>query len=202
MELNKYWDDIHNKYNSSYDEWLDKYIEKFERDGFVLELGCGRAYSSRRLLDLGFSNVLATDFSEGVLDILKEEEPRLKTNVLDMSKVFPIDDESVSLIISDLALHYFSHEDTTKILNEIYRVLKPGGYLVARVNSVKDVNHIPSNYEVIEDGFFFDGTIYKKFFDNEELRELLKSFDILYLEEQVMDRYEKVKTLIEFCVRK
>ena len=43
-ELDKYWDKIHLKYTSTYDEWLNKYINLFKKDNFIIELGCGRAY--------------------------------------------------------------------------------------------------------------------------------------------------------------
>ena len=38
--LDKYWDDIHIKYTSSYDGWLDKYMNLFNKDDSIIELGC------------------------------------------------------------------------------------------------------------------------------------------------------------------
>ena len=44
-----------------------------------------------------------------------------KTLYLDMMKDFPIEDNSYSLIIADLSLHYFDNATTIHIMNEIKR---------------------------------------------------------------------------------
>ncbi len=202
MELNKYWDDIHKKYNSSYDGWLDKYLSLISKDNTILELGCGRAYASKRLFELGYRNLLATDFSEEALALVKEDNPGIKIMNLDITSSFPFEDNSIDVIVADLCLHYFDLKTTKQILTKIYNSLHENGYLIGRVNSAKDILHIPSGSKELEPGYFFDGTIYKKFFEVEELRELLEKFDIEFLKEEKMDRYEKPKVLIEFCVKK
>lgn len=200
--LDKYWDRIHLKYNSTYDEWLNKYVELFEKENKVVELGCGRAYCSNYLLQNGFQNVIACDFSEEVLRIVKMENSKLDTMLFDMSKGLPFKDESVDVIIADLCLHYFNLETTNFIIEEIYRVLGEDGYLIARVNAVNDKFHIPSNALEMEKNFFYDGEIYKRFFDREDFELLFKDFIIYNLEQKNMSRYEKPKVLWEFCVRK
>lgn len=202
MKLNEYWDNIHKKYNSTYDGWLDKYLKLIDKDFNILELGCGRAYATKRLYELGYPNLVATDFSTEVLDIVKQDNPNIKTINFDMSKSFEIDKDSIDVVIADLCLHYFDRKTTKKIINNIYDILHIDGYLIGRVNSTSDKYHIPTGAKKIEDNYYFDGNIYKKFFELEELREIFKDFDIQYLEEEKMDRYDKEKVLIEFCVRK
>ena len=58
-----------------------------------------------------------------------------------MTKGLPFADNFTDLMICDLNLHYFTEKTTFEILQEIKRVLKPGGILLFRVNSTKDVNH-------------------------------------------------------------
>ena len=38
-KLDKYWDQIHVKYNSSYDGWLNKYVHLFSKNSRIIELG-------------------------------------------------------------------------------------------------------------------------------------------------------------------
>lgn len=201
-KLDKYWDNIHLKYNSIYDGWLNKYTSLFKKEDLFLELGCGRAYCSRYLIENGFENVIASDFSNEVIKIVNKEAPSLKTMILDISEKFPFEDGSIDVIIADLSLHYFDSEKTQCIFNEIHRVLKVGGYLVARVNSSNDKLHIPSNSDEIEKNCFFDGNIYKKFFERDDFDKLFKNFNIYNIEEKTMDRYEKEKILWEFCIKK
>lgn len=200
--LDKYWDKIHLKYTSTYDNWFDKYIHLLNKSDKIIELGCGRAYTSLYLLDNGFKDVTACDFSTEVINILNTEHKELNTNVFDISEKLPFKDNEINVIIADLCLHYFDSGKTKEILNEIYRVLKSGGYLIGRVSSANDKYHIPLSEKVLEKNFYYDGEIYKKFFEGKEFKELFENFKILSLEEKHMDRYEKPKTLWEFCIKK
>lgn len=200
--LDKYWDKIHLKYTSTYDNWFDKYIHLLNKSDKIIELGCGRAYTSLYLLDNDFKDVTACDFSTEVINILNTEHKELNTSVFDISEKLPFKDNEINVIIADLCLHYFDSGKTKEILNEIYRVLKSGGYLIGRVNSANDKYHIPVNVKVLEKNFYYDGEIYKKFFEEGDFKELFENFKILSLEEKHMDRYEKPKTLWEFCIKK
>ena len=200
--FDKYWDNIHLKYNSTYDGWLNKYINLINKNDIIIELGCGRAYCSNYLLKNNFKNITACDFSNKVLDIVNKENPNLKTMMFDMSLGLPFKDSSTNIIIADLCLHYFDYVTTNYIIDEIYRVLKPNGYLIARVNSANDKLHIPIGAKEIEKNLFYDGQIYKKFFDQTDLNTLFKKFKICYMQEENMSRYEKTKILWEFCLRK
>ena len=200
--LDKYWDKIHLKYMSTYDNWFNKYIHLLNKSDKIIELGCGRAYTSLYLLNNGFSDVTACDFSTEVINILNTEHKELNTSVFDISEKLPFKDDEINVIIADLCLHYFDSKKTKEILNEIYIVLKSGGYLIGRVNSANDKYHIPLSAKVLEKNFYYDGEIYKKFFEGKEFKELFENFKILSLEEKHMDRYEKPKTLWEFCIKK
>lgn len=201
-KLNKYWDKIHLKYNSTYDKWLNKYIYLIKKDHSIVELGCGRAYCSNYLLKNGFKNILACDFSEEVLKIVKKENNNLKTMLFDMEDGLPFKDNSINIIIADLSLHYFNLSKTKYIFDEIYRVLQKQGYLIARVNSINDKFHIPKNSKEIEKNFFYDGNIYRKFFEEKDFEHIFKNFTVISLEKKYMNRYEKPKVLWEFCIKK
>ena len=69
-KTDEYWDRIHLQYTSTYDEWLNKYVHLFNKDSRVVELGCGRAYCSKYLLENGFKNIVACDISKEVLKIV------------------------------------------------------------------------------------------------------------------------------------
>lgn len=200
--LNKFWDDVHVNYTSTYDGWLDKYLHIFEINSSFVELGCGRAYSSKYLLSKGFKDIIACNFSEEAIKIINTEMPNLKTMLFDMSQGLPFKDDTKNVIIADLSLHYFNESTTKFLFNEIYRVLAPNGYLIARVNSLNDKQHIPINEEEIENNFYYDGKIYKKFFEKDDFDVLLRNFEICNLEEKDMSRYEKTKILWKICVKK
>lgn len=199
--FNLYWDDIHKKYTSTYDDWLNKYTKLFRKDFKFVELGCGRAYCSNYLISEGFSDVIATDFSSEVLKMVQEENKDLQTMLFDMTGGLPFGDNSVDVVIADLCLHYFDSEMTKYIIKEISRVLKKDGYLLVRVNSTKEVQK-KNNLEKIEHNFYFEGNIYKRYFDEEDCYYYFKDFKVYYLQESAMDRYDNPKVLWELCLRK
>lgn len=121
---------------------------------------------------------------------------------IDITKRLPFNDNEVNVIIADLSLHYFNKEQTKEIINEIKRVLAPGGHLIGRVNSANDKYHIPTDAQTLEENFYYDGKIYKKFFIQDDFQELFANFKIIFLKEKHVDRYEKPKTLWEFCIKK
>ena len=135
-QIDKYWDKIHLQYNSTYDNWLNKYVYLFNKNSRIIELGCGRAYCSKYLLDNGFKNIVACDISQEVLKMVNSSIPELKTLLFDMSNGLPFSDNSKDVIIADLSLHYFDLNTTNYIFDEIYRVLANDGLLIARVNAI------------------------------------------------------------------
>ncbi len=166
-----------------------------------MELGCGRAYCSNYLISEGFSDVIATDFSSEVLKMVQKENKDLQTMLFDMTGGLPFGDNSVDVVIADLCLHYFDSEMTKYIIKEISRVLKKDGYLLVRVNSTKEVQK-KNNLEKIEHNFYFEGNIYKRYFDEEDCYYYFKDFKVYYLQESAMDRYDNPKVLWELCLRK
>lgn len=200
--LDKYWDDIHQKYTSCYDGWIDKYIDLLNKDDVIIELGCGRAYNSRFLMENGFENITACDFSKEAISAVSKECSKLKTMNFDMSKGLPFDDNSIDIIIADLCLHYFNNKTTQYIINEIYRVIKSGGYIIGRVNSVKEIEKLNEGSREIEKNFYYENPIYKRFFDKESIEKYFSKFETYKIKEENMGRYEKPKVLIEFCMMK
>lgn len=110
---------------------------------------------------------------------------------IDIIKRLPFNDNEVNVIIADLSLHYFNKEQTKEIINEIKRVLAPGGYLIGRVNSANDKYHIPTDAQTLEENFYYDGKIYKKFFIQDDFQELFANFKVIFLEEKHIDRKTK-----------
>lgn len=164
----KMWDNWSKKRSSIsvYDLWLDEYKDILEKnkDNDILDLGCGIGADTLYLIERGYS-VLSCDFSKEALRSVKDNIPNSKTMYLNMLEKFPIDNDAYSLIIADLSLQYFNNQDTIHIMNEIKRILKTDGILLARVASVNDFNFGAGVGEELEKNFYFEGDYTKRFFD-------------------------------------
>ena len=123
-----------------------------------------------------------------------------------MMKDFPVEDNTYSLIIADLSLHYFDNETTIHIMKEIKRILKKGGILLSRVASVNDFNFGAGVGEQLEKNYYFEGDYTKRFFDFEDVNKYFGIIGSVEAEETEMTRneeeYSKPKVLYKIKVKK
>jgi len=181
------------------DPWLGKWLPLLKQksaNGFILELGFGDGRDTSELIDAG-CKVIATDLSTGNLAACKLTAPHADIIQLDHGQPLPFAPHSVDMILASLTLHYFTWTITLQIASELRRCLKTDGILLARFNSTNDVNHGSSSIDVIEPNYYHVGTINKRFFDEISVRKFLHDWDIQFLEENIIHRYEKPKSVWE-----
>ncbi len=182
---------------STYDGWFDDFIDyiKLGNDP-IIDLGCGSGNNAYKLNSLG-KKVIACDYVEEALTLIKEHVPNIVTKCFDMRDGLPFNDNFTDIIIADLSLHYFSEIATKKIVDEIDRVLKPNGLLLLRINSTNDVDNGSEDGIEIEKHYRRSDTGgYKRFFDRKDIDCFFGRFEFLYINEEPMsERYEKNKIL-------
>lgn len=189
-----------------YDLWLDEYKDILEKNknSTILDLGCGIGADTLYLIERGYK-VLSCDFSTAALKNIQNNISNSKTLYLDMMKKFPFRDNSFSLIIADLSLHYFDNNTTIHIMNEIKRILKQNEILLARVASINDINFGAGVGEKLEKNYYFEGAYNKRFFDLEDVNKYFGIIGNVEAEETQMTRneleYSKPKRLYKIKVK-
>ena len=185
------------------DSWLDRWTGVLPARGeSVLELGCGPGFDSRALDQYGVS-AIATDFSREALLTARQIGTPAKFLQADIREGLPFQPEFCRLVVASLVLHYFRWEDTVSIVKDIRRCLVPEGRLLARVNSVEDVNFGSRGYPEVEPGMFLVRGIPKRFFDRADVERLFVSgWRLLELQELTTARYEREKRLWEVLVER
>ncbi|MDU4853867.1 MAG: class I SAM-dependent methyltransferase [Clostridioides difficile] len=197
----EYWNNVYDNIKNSkitYDLWLDKYNDILEKskDTNIIDLGCGSGNNSVYLSERNYK-VISCDYSIEALNIVKKYINNSNIVEMDLTREFPFEDAIAEIIIADLSLHYFDDYTTKKILNEIKRVLKPEGYLIARINTINDVNFNACNGKEIERYFYLTKDGYKRFFDYGDVKKYFGVFEIERAEETVMNRYGAEKKCFE-----
>lgn len=203
----KYWDNFYKKKDYKmddivYDDWLDKYGKIIDEGKLIIDLGCGSGNNIKYLMDRG-KNVFACDGSKKAIEHAEKNFPNINgSSCFDMTKKFPLGNSISNLVIADLSLHYFTREDTIKIMKEIRRILINKGNLLARVNSTNDTNYKDKDSLEIEPNLYRtkDGRL-KRFFSYEDIFTYFNIFDILNIYENETDRYGMLKKTYEINVR-
>lgn len=93
----------------------------------VLCIGCGTGEECIYLKGLGVNNVIGTDISSGLIDYARKSYTDIQFQTMDMEKL-EFEEETFDIVYSSLTLHYV--EDWTKTLENVYKVLKKGGYFL------------------------------------------------------------------------
>lgn len=202
---NGYWQEIikNKKIDFLQDKWMEKYSEEIKKvpSKEAIDLGCGIGADTKWLLDKGF-DVISCDISEIALNKLKQSLPNSKTRQINMKEKLPFQDNSIGLVNANLSIHYFNLETTIKIFNEIYRIIKPNGIFMGRVNSDKNESYQKESTKKIEENFYYDYGRYFRLFNKEQFAILTKQWKTIILNENITVRQNKKKALWEFILQK
>lgn len=154
----------------AYDPWLDAYAGDLEAHAGdeLLDLGCGIGADTWYLLQRGY-DVLSADYSCEALRSIERNLPGSRTAHVDMNELLPFADARFGVVVADISLHYFDEATTCRIMDEVRRVLEPGGVLLARVSSMGDVAYGAGSGRQIELGFFDHGSYAQRYLTREDV---------------------------------
>jgi len=202
------WADLHTKYNDR--DWINKSslfaetaITYFPEEGKILDLGAGQGQDSRFFAEHGYE-VVSTDIEDIALEQSRSKLPdafkdQVAIQRVDLRQELPFDDESFDIVYAHLSLHYFDHQTTMRIFDEIGRVLKPAGILAFFTNSVDDPEC--NEGEKLEDDYYMVGKTAKRFFSVDTAKVFAHDFDVILADnngETYKDLDKGVHNLIRF----
>ena len=168
--------------------------------GFVLDLGCGVGRHVVYLAERGF-RMAGVDISPSGMRLTQEvcslRQFNFEGHVSDMSTL-PWEDETFDAVLSISAIHHHQRREIVRTLGEVRRVLKPGGLLLADFPCTDTADYRLMRAEVsagqiaeIEPNTFVDrrpdleetddGFLPHHYSDEADLRDLLRSFEIMGL---------------------
>lgn len=121
---------------SLFQPWGRKLVEAAspQPDEAILDLATATGTVARLIAAKGENSVHALDFSPGMLAVAREAAAREQVEihwVEGSASDMPYEDDQFDLVVSQQGLQFFP--DRVAAAKEIYRVLKPGGRLVANV---------------------------------------------------------------------
>lgn len=122
---------------------IEKASKLFKRKKYekILDLGCGTGKHSVFLAQAGFE-VYASDISPTGIDIAREKAESLELNNIifnqfDMVSI-PFSDSFFDAVICIWVIYHGTLDRIQQTINEIYRILKPGGVVLTDFLSVED----------------------------------------------------------------
>lgn len=154
----------------------------------ILDVGCGNGVLTEKLVASG-ADVYGIDFSQDMVEAAKKLGLDVQVmNALDMSF-----ENEFDAVFSNAALHWMT-ENPQRIVENIFRALKPGGIFVGEMGGKGNIAEIERCQQLMLEPYGLDlHQISPKFFpDEHEYRGLLEAsgFEIV-----MIDRFERPTAL-------
>ena len=177
-----YYTDFGKQVDIAEKEIISELLNKIPSENQILDIGCGTGHWTEFFIDKGYQ-VTGVDSSESMLSIAKSKNLDAEF-ILAKSENLPIENESFGIITTITMLEFVENQETS--IQEMYRVLKKGGYLI--VGGLFADSVLGMNKE--NDNVFKHANLYAR----SDLKSKLSPFNILQLKEGVYvnDKFEFV----------
>ena len=185
MEQKEYWNNVSEKKEFTTPFQAEEFTKYVGPESRILDMGCGYGRTLDELYHCGYRNLIGIDFSSGMIERGKSLFPYLDLRVKEDSRI-ALPDASVDAVILFAVLTCIqSNEEQLNLIQEIKRVLVPGGILyvndfllnndarnLARYEQYKDTYGIYGVFELPE------GAVCRHH-DESWIKELLSDFAVL-----------------------
>lgn len=106
----------------------------------ILDFGCGNGRNTIPMVDMGFEKIIAMDYNKECLELTREKTKSADNidYIQNQRMEIPLADNSVDCIVAYGALFYFLSQERTAFAKEMYRVLRPGGIVLADFRGLED----------------------------------------------------------------
>ncbi len=188
------WDNVYPEYKGQrFSVWNEEptgfFLEKadyLKKHGVkkVLDAGCGDGRNLLAFAEQGFDVVGVDSSEEGIRRAhrVSREYPNAEAVQGDLREL-NYKDEFDAVICDYVMVHL---EDAGKVLRNLFDSLKPGGFLLVEFHSTDDPAF--GKGEKVGHNAFMEGGVYYGFHSVEEVKRMLKGFEIL--ETRKMERWD------------
>ena len=153
----------------------------------ILDMGAGGGRHSFFMAQEGY-DVFASDVSETGIDFIKKQSVHLNLKIdakVQSATMLDYPNNTFDGCLSFGVIYYLLKEEGRKIVNEIHRVLKPGGKALIFVKGMED-HRFGKGQEIEKNTFIYDGENSNQtegetgmtlhFYSRDELIELMNTF--------------------------
>jgi ubiquinone/menaquinone biosynthesis C-methylase UbiE len=117
-------------YAPNFRRWMNSCLKEFNRKESLLEVGCGDCQFTKDLRKFT-DNMTAIDISAEQIERNRAKHPDIDFRCHDLAKAMPFSDNQFQAIWCSEVIEHLS--EPVIALQEMYRVLKPGGLLMVTV---------------------------------------------------------------------
>ncbi|MGP7817887.1 class I SAM-dependent methyltransferase [Niallia sp. 01092] len=144
---NKYWDKVANEKEFTTPFQPELFLKYVDQNASILDYGCGYGRTLLELRDSNFNHLHGVDFSEEMIKRAKSNDSEIDFQVVQSGKL-PFPDHTFdSVLLFAVLTCVYKDEEQNAILDEIKRVLKPGGIIYINDFLLNDDERNKARYE-------------------------------------------------------
>jgi SAM-dependent methyltransferase len=180
---------------------IEKILANLNRpiDGFenILDFGCGTGRVLRNIPNRDQTNIWGIDIDSAAIQWCQEHLPGARFEHIDSNPPTHFDRESLDLIFSISVFTHLDERRQDQWLEEMSRLLRPGGILIASVHG--DYHRELHSREVdMKSGFVFNDSK-RRFFKKDGLPQFYQ--DAHHTKQYVMESWSRYFTIIDYVER-
>ena len=191
MDQKEYWNSVSNTKNFSTPFQIEEFSKYVDREKSILDIGCGYGRTLNELYNLEYKNLIGLDFSEGMIKRGKEQFPYLDLRLKNADTIDMPDNSVYCVILFAVLTCIIKENEQEQLIDEIHRVLKPGGILYINDYLLNIDERNISRYEKFQDKYsqygifeFPEGGVFRHH-SKEWIIELLKDFETIKFEDLI-----------------
>lgn len=128
---------------------MDRFKRQVHKEAVILDVGCGYGRTLNELYQEGYKELYGIDFSQKMVERGQALYPFL--NMKQCTATFPFTDHTIDAVVLVAVLTCIvTDEDQQRLVEEIERVLKPGGVLYVNDFLINQDHRNVERYKVFE----------------------------------------------------
>lgn len=185
MEQKEYWNEVSSTKQFTIPIMRDLFSAYVSKEDQILDVGCGYGRVMNELYEQGYKKLIGIDFSKGMIERGRRQFPYLDLREKTSEKIDLEDDCVDAVILFAVLTCIYRDEEQKTLIDEIRRVLRPGGILYIGDYLINEDDRNQKRYEKYESVFgtygvfeLPEGAICRHH-SEEYIRSLLKEFETL-----------------------
>lgn len=176
-----------------------KHLDRSNRSKYILDAGCGKGRYLQPLARKGYK-VIGCDFAFSALRELKRRNLEVEVEVAacDLIKL-PFKNNIFQAVLCYGVLQHLLERERKLAITEMQRVMERGAKLFLEVLGREDLRY-GKGREVESDTFQRKSGIFYHYFSTQELRELLRAFEIIKIEDKKIEKTFKGEKYIRHFI--